>query len=79
MKEGSHCEFIMVESCLIHYVLTNQELLHSLLFPRLLGPVAVKPLPKLDYEDVFKQSSETNTTVYCGNLPNEALSEGKEY
>ena len=34
-------------------------------------------MPKLDYEDVFKQSSETNTTVYCGNLPNEALTEGE--
>jgi len=39
------------------------------------GPVPSKPAPKLDYDDVFKQSSETNTTVYCGNLPNEALTE----
>ena len=43
----------------------------------LTGPVTSKPVPKLDYEDVFKQSSETNTTVYCGNLPNEALTEGE--
>ena len=40
------------------------------------GPAPLKPTLKLDYEDVFKQSSETNTTVYCGNLPNEALTEG---